>query len=157
MAGVLLPCYNKHGYVHDLCALYMLWGPRLHEHVFLKSLSGCVCFRVCPDTVYSGKCEEKGMAEQLCGNYTTITDRLGRNALKGAIAYEGFAECEFVCLKLDLRFNVPLMSCVRQVLAAVVGCQVGCKVHLDENEVASAILSLSYSRRGGGVVHPKVD
>lgn len=36
------------------------------------------------------------MAEQLCGNYTTITDRQGRNALKGAIAYEGFAECEFV-------------------------------------------------------------
>ena len=36
------------------------------------------------------------MAEQVCGNYTTITDIQGRNALKGAIAFEGYAACECV-------------------------------------------------------------
>ena len=47
-----------------------------------------------PDIACTGNCEKKGMAEQLCGNYTIITDRQGRNALKGAIAFEGYGECE---------------------------------------------------------------
>ncbi|KAL3136341.1 hypothetical protein ABBQ38_005603 [Trebouxia sp. C0009 RCD-2024] len=40
----------------------------------------------------AGKCNDKGMAEQLCANYTPIMDRQGRNALKGAIAFEGYAD-----------------------------------------------------------------
>ena len=42
----------------------------------------------------AGKCAEKGMAEQVCGNYTTITDRHGRSALKGAVAFEGYGACK---------------------------------------------------------------
>ena len=56
------------------------------------SVSLWVCAYQRADIVCIGKCQEKGMAEQLCGNYTTITDRQGRNALKGAIAFEGYAE-----------------------------------------------------------------
>ena len=48
-----------------------------------------------------GKCEEKGEAEQVCGNYTTITDRKGRNALKGAVAFEGYGACK-LCPSLHL-------------------------------------------------------
>ena len=55
----------------------------------------CVCVCKTGDVACIGKCQEKGMAEQLCGNYTTITDRQGRNALKGAIAFEGYAEGKF--------------------------------------------------------------
>lgn len=40
----------------------------------------------------TGTCEEEGTAKPLCANYTTITDTRGRNALKGVIAYEGYAD-----------------------------------------------------------------
>ena len=51
------------------------------------------------------------MAEQLCGNYTTITDRQGRNALKGAIAFEGYGECESAMQSLHSKPFQPDLFC----------------------------------------------
>lgn len=58
------------------------------------------------------------MAEQLCANYTPIMDRQGRNALKGAIAFEGYADCE------SFHMLCTLHACNQHNMCLVAGSQI---------------------------------
>lgn len=77
-----------------LCALLVCTASslaaRLQAYLFHLLLSVCVSAAI----ACAGTCEEENPAKPLCANYTTITDTQGRNALKGAIAYEGYSDRE---------------------------------------------------------------
>lgn len=65
-----------------VCAAHSL-AAWLHAHLSLLSV------HVRTAIACTGTCEEESTAKPLCANYTIIRDTQGRNALKGAIAYEG--------------------------------------------------------------------